>query len=102
MVYDLVLILYFLLFLLRYVQFDEYAGFAALMRALRNQKLIRKEDKYFVVNIVVDFDRERHLSDSSIKRRQVVRDRCIAKEMAKEEEERKRKQEEQDRIELEK
>lgn len=83
------------------MQFEEYAGFAATMRALRNQKLVRKEDKYFAVSIVVDFDRDRHLSDASIKRRQVVRDRCIAKEMAKEEEERKKKEAEEERLEQE-
>lgn len=84
-----------------YVQFEEYAGFAATMRALRNQKLVRKEEKYWSVNITVDFDRDRHLSDASIKRRQVVRDRCIAKEQAKEEEERKRKVAEEERLEQE-
>lgn len=81
------------------MQFEEYTGFAATMRALRNQKLVRKEDKYWAVNIVVDFDRDRHLSDASIKRRQVVRDRCIAKEQAKEEEERKKREAEEARLE---
>lgn len=84
------------------MQFEEYAGFAATMRALRNQKLIRKEDKYYAVNFVADFDRDRHLSEGSIKRRQVVRDRCIAKERAKEEEERKLKLAEEARLEAEK
>lgn len=72
------------------------------MRALRNQKLVRKEDKLYAVNIGVDFERDRHLSEASIKRRQLVRDRCIAKELAKVEEERKLKEAEAERVALEK
>lgn len=74
-----------------YVQFEEYLGFTETMRAFRNMKLVRKEQKSYAINIVVDFDRKKHLSDASVKRRKVVRDRCIAKEQAREEEEKQKK-----------
>lgn len=61
------------------------------MREFRNMKLVRKEQKSYAINIVVDFDRKKHLSDASIKRRKVIRDRCIGKEQAREEEEKQKK-----------
>lgn len=40
------------------------------MDEFRNMKLVRKEeDKIVAVNITVDFDKTKHLSDNSIKRR---------------------------------
>lgn len=79
------------MFFHRFVQFDEYLGFTETMRALRNMKLVRKEQKSYSINIVVDFDRTKHLSDVSIKRRKIVRDRCIGREQAREEEEKKKR-----------
>lgn len=65
------------------------------MDELRGMKLIRKEgDKNLAINIAVDFDTTKHLSDSSIKRRKVIRERLIAKENARLEEERKKQEEE--------
>lgn len=65
-------------------------------------KLVRKEQKSYAINISVDFDRTKHLSDASVKRRKVVRDRCITKEQARDEEERKKKAAELDKKEQEK
>lgn len=71
------------------------------MRALRNMKLVRKEQKSFAVNIVVDFDRTKHLSDASVKRRKIMRDRCIGREQARDEEEKKKRAAELDKKEQE-
>lgn len=61
------------------------------MDEFRGMKLIHKEeDKNVAVNITVDFDRTKHLSDASVKRRTIIRERCMAKERAKEEVEKKR------------
>lgn len=60
------------------------------MDAFRGMKLIRKDgDKNYAINIKVDFDTSKHLSDSNSKRRKIIRDRLISKENAKKEEERK-------------
>lgn len=66
------------------------------MDALRGMKLLRKEgDKNLAISIAVDFDTTKHLSESSIKRRQVIRDRLIMKENEKREEERRKAEEEE-------
>lgn len=66
-------------------------------------KLVHKEgDKNLAIDIIVDFDKTKHLSDGNIKRRKVIRDRLIAKEMAKKEEEQKVIDEEKAREEKEK
>lgn len=63
------------------------------MDEFRGMKLVRKEvDKNLAVSIVVDFDRTKHMSDSSMKKRKIVRDRLISREQAKEEEEKKKLQ----------
>lgn len=80
----------------RYVQFSEYIGFVRTMDALRGMKLLRKEgDKNLAINIAVDFDTTKHLSEANIKRRQVIRDRLIMKENEKREEERRKIEEEE-------
>lgn len=54
----------------RYVQFAEYASFVRCMDEFRAMKLVRKDkDKLVAVNIEVNFDKTKHLSDVSIKRR---------------------------------
>ncbi|XP_074039008.1 A-kinase anchor protein 17A isoform X2 [Leptinotarsa decemlineata] len=71
-----------------YVQFKDYIGFVKAMDAFRNMKLVRKEDDGAVeVNIKVDFDKSKHLSDASIRRREIVRDRLVKKNREKEEKE---------------
>lgn len=63
------------------------------MDAFRGMKLVKKEgDRNLTINILVDFDKSKHLSDMSIKRRNIVRDRIISREHAKEEEEKKKLQ----------
>ncbi|XP_055542359.1 A-kinase anchor protein 17A isoform X3 [Wyeomyia smithii] len=79
-----------------YVQFSEYVGFVKAMDEFRGMKLVRKEsDKNLAVTISVEFDRTKHLSDASIKKRKVVRDRLIATDHEKEEQEKKRVAEEE-------
>jgi len=65
------------------------------MDELRGMKLVKRlGDANLAVNITVNFDKTKHLSESTIKRRNVVRERFIAKDRIKEEEE-KRKQEDE-------
>lgn len=85
-----------------YVQFNDYLGFVKTMDDLRGMKLVRKEgDKNLAATIVVDFDRTKHLSDASAKRRKIFRDRFIVKELAKEEQEKKKQQAEEEKKERE-
>lgn len=61
------------------------------MDEFRGMKLVRKDgDKNLSVNVTVDFDRTKHLSDVSIKRRKLVRERLMAKDREREEEEQKK------------
>lgn len=61
------------------------------MDEFRAMKLVRKEvDKLVAVNIQVTFDTSKHLSDSSVKRRKVIRDRLIDKDREKAAEEEKK------------
>ena len=88
--YILRIIIYFftkiIYFICSYIQFSEYVAFVRAMDEFRGMKLLRKDaDKNLAINIGVDFDRSKHLSDASVKRRKVVRDRMIDKERAKEE-----------------
>lgn len=84
------------------MQFSEYISFIRAMDAFRGMKLIRKEgDKNLAVNITMNFDTTKHLSDVSVKRRNIVRDRIIAKEKALEEEENRKLKEEEEKKERE-
>ncbi|RZC33977.1 A-kinase anchor protein 17A [Asbolus verrucosus] len=86
-----------------YVQFKDYIGFTKTMDAVKGMKLLRKEeDEALCVSIKVDFDRSKHLSDASIRRREIVRDRLVKKQREKEEKEKneldaKRKKEQNER-----
>ncbi|XP_050293787.1 A-kinase anchor protein 17A isoform X2 [Anthonomus grandis grandis] len=86
-----------------YVQFKDYIGFTKAMDFFRDKKLVHKEEDGEVeVEIRVDFDKTKHLSDASIRRREIVRDRLVKKVMEKEERdkqelEEKKKQEEAER-----
>ena len=82
-----------------YVQFSEYVGFVKAMDEFRGTKLVRKcGEKNQAVNISVTFDKSKHLSDVSIKRRNIVRDRLIAKERLKQDEENKKKKQDEERL----
>ena len=86
----------------RYVQFDEYVGFVRAMDEFRGMKLVRKfVDKIQAINIGVDFDKTKHLSDAQMQRRERVRKRLIAKAKAEEEEKERQKQLELERLERE-
>lgn len=87
------------------MQFNEYLGFVKAMDEFRGMKLVHKEGELSqAISIVVDFDKTKHLTDMSIKRRKVVRDRLIEKEREQDEVERKKREqlELRKRIELEK
>lgn len=77
-----------------YVQYREYAGFIEAMNALRGMKLMYKGDdgKAVACNIKVSFDSTKHLSDASIKKRQLERQKL--QELEKQREEQKRKEKE--------
>lgn len=71
-----------------YVQFKDYIGFKMTMNALFNMKLVHKEPHIAEeINIKVDFDKSKHLSDASINRRKIVRERLILRARKKEEKE---------------
>lgn len=72
------------------------------MDEFRSMKLVRKEiDQHIAVNIQVSFDTTKHLSEMSLKRRKVIRDRLIDKDREKAEEEEKRLRDEQEKKEKE-
>ncbi|NXG60709.1 AK17A protein, partial [Hemiprocne comata] len=77
-----------------YVQYREYAGFIKAMNALRGMKLMYKGDdgKAVACNIKVSFDSTKHLSDASIKKRQLERQKL--QELEKQREEQKRREKE--------
>lgn len=72
------------------------------MDEFRSMRLVRKEgDKNMVINIKVEFDKTKHLSDSCIKRRKAVRERLMAKDREREEEEMKKQLKEAEKLEKE-
>ncbi|NXL96027.1 AK17A protein, partial [Alectura lathami] len=77
-----------------YVQYREYAGFIKAMNALRGMKLMFKGDdgKAVACNIKVSFDSTKHLSDASIKKRELERQKL--QELEKQREEQKRREKE--------
>ncbi|XP_060089886.1 A-kinase anchor protein 17A [Heteronotia binoei] len=77
-----------------YVQYQEYAGFIKAMNALRGMKLMYKgeDGKAVACNIKVSFDSTKHLSDASIKKRQLERQKL--QELEKQREEQKRREKE--------
>ncbi|XP_028935419.1 A-kinase anchor protein 17A [Ornithorhynchus anatinus] len=80
-----------------YVQYREYAGFVRAMNALRGMKLMYKGDdgKAVACNIKVSFDSTKHLSDASIKKRQLERRKLQELEQQREEQKRKEKEAEE-------
>ncbi|XP_078078615.1 uncharacterized protein LOC144499877 [Mustelus asterias] len=80
-----------------YVQYQEYIGFVKAMDALRGMKLLYKGDdaKAVACSIKVTFDTTKHLSDASIKRRQMERQKLQELELQREEQKRREKEEEE-------
>ncbi|KAL7038029.1 hypothetical protein ACKWTF_009434 [Chironomus riparius] len=86
-----------------YVQFAEYSSFVRCMDEFRAMKLVRKDkDKLVAVNIEVNFDKTKHLSDVSIRRRKVIRERFMEKDKQKADEEEKKLRAEQEKRDKEK
>ncbi|GCC31449.1 hypothetical protein chiPu_0009907 [Chiloscyllium punctatum] len=82
-----------------YVQYQEYIGFVKAMDALRGMKLLYKGDdaKAVACSIKVTFDTTKHLSDASIRRRQMERQKLQELELQREEQKRREKEEEERR-----
>lgn len=80
-----------------YVQYREYAGFVRAMAALRGMKLMFKGDdgKAVACSIKVSFDSTKHLSDASIRRRQLERQKLQELELQREEQKRREKEAEE-------
>jgi arginine/serine-rich splicing factor 17 len=76
-----------------YILYKEYIGFVKAMNTLKGMKLLHKdryEDKSWVANIKVDFDKSKHLAESTIKKREKEREKLIQKEREKDEAEKRR------------
>ncbi|XP_075710113.1 A-kinase anchor protein 17A isoform X2 [Rhinoderma darwinii] len=80
-----------------YVQYKEYVGFVKAMNALRGMKLMHKgeDGKAVACNIKVSFDTTKHLSEASIKKRQLERQKLQELEQKREEQKRKEKEAEE-------
>ncbi|XP_043651768.1 A-kinase anchor protein 17A isoform X2 [Drosophila teissieri] len=85
-----------------YVQFEEYSSFVRAMDEFRGTKLVRKfVDKTQAINIYVSFDKQKHLSDLHIQRRERMRKKCIAKAQDEDEEREKLKKQQEEQLERE-
>ncbi|XP_073422033.1 A-kinase anchor protein 17A [Dendrobates tinctorius] len=80
-----------------YVQYKEYVGFVKAMNALRGMKLMHKgeDGKAVACNIKVSFDTTKHLSETSIKKRQLERQKLQELEQKREDQKRKEKEAEE-------
>lgn len=78
-----------------YVQFRDYSAFAKAMEALKGNKLAYiSETKALTANIKVDFDKTKHMSLTSITKRNERRDRFMIRKKVLEETERIQKEKE--------
>ncbi|TGZ47632.1 uncharacterized protein [Temnothorax longispinosus] len=84
-----------------YVQYVEYMDFVRAMDALRGMKLLKKDGQNsLTATIKVDFDKTKHMSDSSVshrefeRRRLIAQDNLAAEKIRKREEAEKKRQEE--------
>ncbi|XP_069617656.1 A-kinase anchor protein 17A [Ranitomeya imitator] len=77
-----------------YVQYKEYVGFVKAMNALRGMKLMHKgeDGKAVACNIKVSFDTTKHLSETSIRKRQLERQKLQELEQKREDQKRKEKE----------
>ena len=70
-----------------YIQYKEYIGFVKAMNSLKGMKLLRRdkdENRSWVANVKVDFDKTKHLAESTIKKRSQEREKLVQKEREKE------------------
>ncbi|XP_066595976.1 A-kinase anchor protein 17A-like isoform X2 [Prorops nasuta] len=64
-----------------YIQYIEYVDFVRAMDALRGMKLLKKDShNSLTASIKVDFDKTKHMSDSSVAHRDFERKRLIAQD----------------------
>jgi len=78
-----------------YIQYKEYIGFVKAMNALKGMKLCykdRESERAWTCNIKIDFDKSKHLAESTIKQRKVERERIVKEERDKEREANNKKQ----------
>ncbi|XP_046738252.1 uncharacterized protein DDB_G0284459-like isoform X2 [Diprion similis] len=69
------------LFFDAYIQYVEYMDFVNAMDALRGMKLLKKEPlKYLTATIKADFDKTKHMNDSSVAHREFERKRLTAQD----------------------
>uniref|UniRef100_A0A3B4GP34 A-kinase anchoring protein 17A n=1 Tax=Pundamilia nyererei TaxID=303518 RepID=A0A3B4GP34_9CICH len=82
-----------------YVQYQEYCGFTKAMDTMRSMKLMLKGDdgKAVACNIKVTFDTSKHLSDASVKKRNLERMKLQELERQREEQKQREKEEEERR-----
>ncbi|XP_051999181.1 A-kinase anchor protein 17A-like [Xyrauchen texanus] len=82
-----------------YLQYQDHTGFVKAMDSLRGMKLMFKGDdgKAVACNIKVTFDTTKHLSESSVKKRQQERLKLQELERQREEHKRREKEEEERR-----
>uniref|UniRef100_A0A3Q4M725 A kinase (PRKA) anchor protein 17A n=1 Tax=Neolamprologus brichardi TaxID=32507 RepID=A0A3Q4M725_NEOBR len=82
-----------------YVQYQEYCGFTKAMDTMRSMKLMMKGDdgKAVACNIKVTFDTSKHLSDASVKKRNLERMKLQELERQREEQKQREKEEEERR-----
>jgi len=77
-----------------YIQYKEYIGFVKAMNALKGMKLCfkdRESERAWTSNIKTDFDKSKHLSETTVKQRKVERERIVKEERDKEREENNKK-----------
>ncbi|KMQ96883.1 splicing arginine serine-rich 17a [Lasius niger] len=81
-----------------YIQYNEYMDFVRAMDALRDMKLLKKDGQNsLTATIKVDFDKTKHMSDSSVSHREFERKRLIAQDNLAAEKLRKREEAEKKR-----
>ncbi|BES87209.1 A kinase (PRKA) anchor protein 17A [Nesidiocoris tenuis] len=69
-----------------YVQYKDYVSFVCAMDALRGMKLLKKDqDEAFTQVLKVDFDKTKHLSETSIRKRKLLREKLMEAERQQEE-----------------
>ena len=86
-----------------FIQYSEYIGFVKAMDACRNMKLmlIDETNTAFTTNIKVDFDKTRHLSERSIKKRRIEQMKATELNKLKQAENQRSKDEDERRKEIE-
>eukprot|EP00092_Neocalanus_flemingeri_P031393 GFUD01034098.1.p1 GENE.GFUD01034098.1~~GFUD01034098.1.p1 ORF type:complete len:770 (-),score=299.84 GFUD01034098.1:76-2385(-) len=77
-----------------YIQYKEYIGFVKAMNALKGMKLCykdRESERAWTSNIKTDFDKTKHLAETTIKQRKAERERIVKDERDKEKQENNKK-----------